>query len=46
MEQGGVGELTDLVEAGIECLKTEATSKSVIVSNPVNLVVVNVQPLQ
>ena len=46
MKKGGVGELTDLVEAGIECLKTEATSKSVIVSNSVNLVVVNVQPLQ
>ena len=46
MEQGGVGELTDLVEAGIECLQTEATTESVIVSNPVNLVVVNVQPLQ
>ena len=46
MKQGGVGELTDLVEAGIECLQTEATTKSVIVSNPINLVVVNVQPLQ
>ena len=46
MQQGGVQQLDDLVEAGIERLEIEAGAEGVVVPDLVDLVVVDVQPLQ
>lgn len=46
MQEGGVEQLDDLVEAGIESLEIEARTEGVVVADLVDLVVVDIQPLQ
>ena len=46
MQESRVADLADVVEAGVEGLEVEAITEGVIVPDLVNLVVVNVQPLQ
>ena len=46
MKQSCVRQPTDMIEAGIKCLQTEAFAQIVIVAYLVNFVVVNVQPFQ
>ena len=46
MQQGAVAKLTDLVKTRVKSLKTEPGPERIIVPDLVNLVVVNVQPLE
>ena len=46
MQESRVADLADVVEAGVEGLEVEAITEGVIVPDLVNLVVVDVQPLQ
>ena len=46
MQESRVADLADVVKAGVEGLEVEAITEGVIVPDLVNLVVVNVQPLQ
>ena len=46
MQESRVADFADVVEAGVEGLEVEAITEGVIVPDLVNLVVVNVQPLQ
>ena len=46
MQESRVAYLADVVEAGVEGLEVEAITEGVIVPDLVNLVVVDVQPLQ
>ena len=46
MQQGRVADLGDVVEAGVEGLEVEAITEGVIVANLVDLVVMDIQPLQ
>ena len=46
MQKSRVPDLADVVEAGVECLEVEAVTEGVIVPNLVDLVVVDVEPLQ
>ena len=46
MQEGRVADLGDVVEAGVECLEVEAIAEGVVVPYLVDLVVVDVQPLQ
>ena len=46
MQEGRVADLGDVVEAGVECLEVEAITEGVVVPYLVDLVVVDIQPLQ
>ena len=46
MQESRVADLADVVEAGVEGLEVEAITERVIVADLVDLVVVDVQPLQ
>ena len=46
MQESRVADLGDVVEAGVECLEVEAITEGVVVPYLVNLVVVDIQPLQ
>ena len=46
MQQSRVADLGDVVEAGVEGLEVEAITEGVIVANLVDLVVMDIQPLQ
>ena len=46
MQQCRVADLGDVVEAGVEGLEVEAITEGVIVANLVDLVVMDIQPLQ
>ena len=46
VQQCRVADLGDVVEAGVEGLEVEAITEGVIVANLVDLVVMDIQPLQ
>ena len=46
MQESRVADLADVVEAGVEGLEVEAITERVIVADLVDLVVVDIQPLQ
>ena len=46
VQQRAVAKLGNLVETGIESLKTEASAEGVVVANLVNFIVMDIQPLK